>query len=61
VHKANKPTGHQPLGSVFNATATDKAAGVYRFDAVKVVIADLDENDRAQLRAELEEQRAALR
>ncbi len=60
VHKVHKPRGHQPLGSIFNDKATDKAAGVFRFDAVKVVVADLDERDRARLRAELEELLAAL-
>ncbi len=60
VHRAHRPTGPEPLGSIFNAAATDRAQGIFRFDAVKVVIAELNEADRAQLRAELQELLGAL-
>jgi ParB/RepB/Spo0J family partition protein len=60
VGRAHKPTTPPPLGSIFNDKATDRAKGIFRFDAVKVVVADLDNQERKQLRAELEELLAAL-
>ena len=60
VGRAHKPTTPPRLGSIFNDTATDRAHGVFRFDAVKVVVTDLDEQERAQLRAELQELMDAL-
>jgi hypothetical protein len=59
IGRAHKPT-HRRLGSIFNENATDKARGVFRLDAVKVVVADLDDQDRQQLRAELTELLEAL-
>ncbi len=40
--------------------ATDRSKGVFRFDAVKVVVGDLDEQERQQLRGELQELHEAL-
>jgi hypothetical protein len=53
IGRAHKPTTPPPLGSIFNDKATDVAKGVFRFDAVKVVVADLDEQERARLCTEL--------
>jgi len=55
IHQAHKPAGRPRLGSIFSDTATDRAKGVYRFDAVKVVVAELDKQEREQLRGELRE------
>jgi len=55
VHKAHKPVGRPRLGSIFGDTATDRDKGEYRFDAVKVVVSELDEQEREQLRGELRE------
>ncbi len=60
IHKVHKPSTPPRLGSIFNDKATDKAKGVFRFDAVKVVVEELDDRERKQLRAELEELLAAL-
>ena len=56
----HKPTTPPRLGSIFNDKATDRGKGVFRFDAVKVVVADLDDGEREQLRGELRELLAAL-
>ncbi len=42
IGRAHRPTERPRLGSIFNDKATDRDKGVFRFDAVKVVIADLD-------------------
>jgi len=55
IHKAHKPATPPRLGSIFNNKASDRARGVFRFDAVKVVVAELDEQEREQLRGELRE------
>ena len=60
IHEAHKPGSPPRLGSIFNGKATDKAKGVFRFDAVKVVVAELDEGEREQLRGELQELLVAL-
>jgi ParB/RepB/Spo0J family partition protein len=60
VHRAHKSAEAPRLGSIFNDKACDREKGVYRLDAVKVVIPDLDEQERMQLKAELEELLAAL-
>jgi ParB/RepB/Spo0J family partition protein len=60
VHKEYRPAGPPKIGSIFNDQATDRANGVYRFDAVKVVIAQLDQQEREQLRSELRELLRAL-
>jgi len=54
IHKAYKPITPPRLGSIFNDKASDRARGVFRFDAVKVVVAELDEQEREQLRGSLE-------
>lgn len=53
--RAHRLTEPPRLGSIFNDKATDRDKGVFRFDAVKVVVADLDEEEREQLRGELRE------
>lgn len=60
VGRAHKPKGRPRLGSIFNDKATDRAEGVYRLDAVKIVPAELDEQEREQLRGELMELLKAL-
>ncbi len=60
IGRAYRPTTRLRLGSIFNESATDKAGGVFRFDAVKVVVAQLDEQEREQLRGELRELLDAL-
>jgi len=60
IHKALEPTTPPCLGSIFNDKATDRSKGVFRFDAVKVVVAELDDGEREQLRGELRELLVAL-
>lgn len=54
INRAHKPQGRPPLGSIFNEAATDKTKGVFRFESVKVVVAELTEEERARLRSELQ-------
>ncbi len=54
VNHACRPTSRPRLGSIFNESTTDRERGVFRFDAVKVVVGELDEQERQQLRGELE-------
>jgi len=60
IGRAYRPTTKPRLGSIFNESATDKSGGVFRFDAVKVVVADLDAQEREQLLGELQELMEAL-
>ncbi len=60
IHKVHKVAGQPRLGSIYNERATDKSKGVFRLDAVKVVIAELDKQERDQLRGELTELIKAL-
>ncbi len=50
INMAHRPPGPEPLGSICNPTDTEKQGGVFRFRAVKVVVAELGEEDREQLR-----------
>lgn len=61
VHGVHKPEGRQPLGPIFNQATTNKENVIFRFDAVKVVVSELDDADREHLLAEHEELIAALR
>ena len=60
ANRAFRPTEPPPLGSMFNEQATDKARSVFRLDAIRIVVAELDEQECARLRGELEELIAAL-
>jgi ParB/RepB/Spo0J family partition protein len=60
VSRACRPPEPPRLRTIFNDKATDKAKGVFRFDAVKVVVSELDEGERAQLQGELTELLEAL-
>lgn len=64
VRAANKATAGDKkragMGSIFNSASTDRAAGVFRLAPVKVVPADLGEEDRKRLKAELKELLKAL-
>jgi hypothetical protein len=60
INKAHKPTGPAPLGSIFNEGSSDKENGVFRLAPVKVVVADLGDEDKEQLKAELAELMEAL-
>jgi ParB/RepB/Spo0J family partition protein len=60
VHKALEPATRPRLGSIFNDRATHPDKRVYRLDAVKIDLDELDEQERTQLRGELQELLEAL-
>jgi len=60
VNKAHKAPGRAPLGSIFNPGATEREKGIYRLQPVKLDVAALGDEDKAKLRAELEELLGAL-
>lgn len=60
VNKEHRPTEPVPIGSIFNDGATDKGSGVYRLAPVKIVVSDLDDQEKQRLKAELAEVMEAL-